>query len=252
MMTKPPKVATPAPVVVPATPAPAVVVPAPLETPAPTATTSVAPDAPGPAAAAAQPAGDAPLNSSFLSGPALETAVTEICSMGFPKEQVMRAMKASFNNADRAVEYLMNVRPIRTRPTSSWADMSRPQGMPESSAPLAAIPATPSTPSPSTGAGASFGTPAVAATPTPATNAPRNLFEAAAAAARAPAPAAAPTAASAASSAALASLRSQPIFGQLRTLVQQNPALLQPFLQQLSTSNPELLQVRPVLLFRGS
>jgi len=33
--------------------------------------------------------------------------------------------------------------------------------------------------------------------------------------------------------------------GQLRALVQQNPALLQPFLQQLGASNPELLTVRP-------
>jgi hypothetical protein len=45
----------------------------------------------------------------FLTGAALTTAVDNIVDMGFPREEVQRAMRASFNNADRAVEYLMTV-----------------------------------------------------------------------------------------------------------------------------------------------
>ena len=50
----------------------------------------------------------------LLSGHNLQGAIENIVEMGFPRDQVMRAMRASFNNADRAVEYLMAVSAFTT------------------------------------------------------------------------------------------------------------------------------------------
>ena len=44
-----------------------------------------------------------------VTGAELEAAVNNMVEMGFEKEQVQKAMRASFNNPERAVEYLMTV-----------------------------------------------------------------------------------------------------------------------------------------------
>lgn len=116
--------AVPAAAAVPATTA------APPQTPAqPTsAAAPSAPNAPAPAPAAAAPTATepetpAPANesqsggdsaTSFISGSALETSINEMVNMGFPREQVQRAMRASFNNPHRAVEYLMTVSRVQS------------------------------------------------------------------------------------------------------------------------------------------
>lgn len=46
---------------------------------------------------------------SVVTGPALQQAIIGMVEMGFEHDQVVKALRASFNNPDRAVEYLMNV-----------------------------------------------------------------------------------------------------------------------------------------------
>jgi UV excision repair protein RAD23 len=58
----------------------------------------------------------------FLTGPALSSALDNIVDMGFPREEVQRAMRASFNNPERAVEYLMTGIPAHIQ-----AELAPPQ-----------------------------------------------------------------------------------------------------------------------------
>ncbi|KAJ2359496.1 UV excision repair protein rad23 [Coemansia sp. RSA 2618] len=63
-----------------------------------------------PAAEAAAPAGQgqaASGQSEFLAGEQYETAIGNMVEMGYSREQCVKAMRASFNNPDRAVEYLI-------------------------------------------------------------------------------------------------------------------------------------------------
>jgi UV excision repair protein RAD23 len=108
-----------------------------------------------------------------------------MCNMGFTRAQVQAALRASFNNPDRAVEYLLSGSiPQVEAEEESETESQAPQG------------------------GEATSVPATAGGENP-----------------------------------LAFLRSQPQFAQMRMLLQQNPALLAPLLQQLAQSNPELLRV---------
>jgi UV excision repair protein RAD23 len=44
----------------------------------------------------------------MLMGPELEQKIAEIESMGFERSKVIQALKAAYNNAERAVEYLLS------------------------------------------------------------------------------------------------------------------------------------------------
>ncbi|KAG8595428.1 hypothetical protein GDO81_001517 [Engystomops pustulosus] len=92
--------------------------------------------------------------SALVTGQSYENMVTEIMSMGYDREQVIAALRASFNNPDRAVEYLLMGIPS-DREGQAAADP--PQAV--SSAPTQPLPAvagagagaTSTTPTPSTG-----------------------------------------------------------------------------------------------------
>lgn len=142
--------------------------------------------------------------------------------MGFPRADIDRAMRAAFFNPDRAVEYLLN-------------------GIPESALredrPAAASP----TPADPTGA-------PTGGEETATGEEPLNLFEAAATAGQGGRGAARGAAAQGGqqateAAASLDFLRNNPQFQQLRQVVQQQPQMLEPILQQVAAGNPQLAQI---------
>ncbi|XDV22972.1 hypothetical protein PO909_027711 [Leuciscus waleckii] len=149
----------------------------------------------------------------LVTGQAYENLVTEIMSMGYEREQVIAALRASFNNPDRAVEYLLMGIPTESE--------QPPQEVVQPTAVSNPTPPAPQRPQPP---------PAVAAA-TAATAA------AAATAGAGAEPGSVPVTAN-----PLEFLRNQPQFQQMRQIIQQNPTLLPALLQQLGRDNPQLLQ----------
>lgn len=134
--------------------------------------------------------------SALVTGSEYETMVGEICLMGFDREQVVRALRASFNNPDRAIEYLLSGIPAGT-----GLGGEAPGAGEQDAAPVERAPPPP---------------PARQANEPPAASDGEDP---------------------------LGFLRTQPQFAQMRTLVQQNPSLLPAVLQQLGSTNPQLLQL---------
>lgn len=105
--------ATPATPATPAAATPVSSIPAPATPATPATSTTATPAtpatpaaAPAPAQAAASPEYQSAA-SNLVVGENLEGIVTNLMGMGFPRDQVMAALRASYNNPDRAAEYLL-------------------------------------------------------------------------------------------------------------------------------------------------
>ncbi|ORX70624.1 UV excision repair protein Rad23 [Linderina pennispora] len=240
-----PKAAEPAPQSGTSTPAPAAQQQQPPAAPIAqrTATPSGVPQTPSPAsrtapvaAAPETPAGDSAqqhpvgMGGSFLSGEQYETAIANMVEMGYPREQCVTAMRASFNNPDRAVEYLLMGIPEAALQMADAQDARRAEAAAAGAAPSGDA-------APASEESAQEAQPAAAPTSNSARAA--NLFEQAAATRTAQGQ----FQHGAGGASELAALRNTPQFRQLQQIVAENPQMLQPVLQELAQQQPQLVQL---------
>lgn len=187
---------------------------------------------------AAEPASSFNDPSALLVGQQGNSVISQMEAMGFERSQIERAMRAAFFNPDRAIEYLLN-----GIPESVQAEQRQGGGARGAAAATSSPPATTAAPAPTS-------PPAAAEA---GADEPVNLFEAAAQAgqgqggarggAAARSGAGAPAGGAPAAAVNMDFLRNSPHFQHLRQLVQQQPAMLEPILQQVAEGNPQLAQM---------
>jgi UV excision repair protein RAD23 len=175
-------------------------------------------------------------------GAELEKAIEELQAMGFPRDQCVAALRAAFNNPDRAVEYLLNGIPEGMMASAPAANAAAAAAPPPAAAPGADAAAANAV---RTAEGATASAPGVGAGGAPPAaadgSAPLNLFPQGI-----PANLAAAGAGGAEEEAqegevnTLAFLRDNPQFQAIRAMVQGNPSILQPMLGELQRQNPQL------------
>ncbi|XP_024975042.1 ubiquitin receptor RAD23d-like isoform X2 [Cynara cardunculus var. scolymus] len=160
--------------------------------------------------------------SNLVAGSNLETTIQQILDMGggsWDRETVIRALRAAFNNPERAVEYLYSgipeqaeVPPVAQAPVGGQATNSPAPALAPAPAPAPAA-------QPASLAGG------------PNAN-PLDLF-----------PQGLPNVGSNASAGTLDFLRNSQQFQAFRAMVQANPQILQPMLQELGKQNPNLMRL---------
>ena len=212
MMHQKPKAPKPAPP--PPAPKPAAAVPAPAPATTPEAPAAATPETPA-ATPSTEPApAGTPTDSSLVTGAALQETINNMMSMGFERDACVKALRAAFNNPDRAVEYLLTGIPENLMPPAA----------PAAAAPAAAAPAA----APAAAAAAPGG-------PGPNTQ-PLNLFP----------EGGVPGGGGGGGgegSGIRDFLRENPQFQAIRAMVQGNPQILQPMLAELQRQNPQLYQL---------
>ncbi|XP_064605679.1 UV excision repair protein RAD23 homolog B-like [Liolophura sinensis] len=165
--------------------------------------------------------------STLVTGTAYENMIMEIMSMGFERDQVVRALRASFNNPDRAVEYLLSGFPEE--------ETAPPAQVPQQPAPAAGQQQQQQPPPPQ---------PAPVSQPTPPTSTPPAAATGTAGSGTGTGTGTATTGtAGSTGEDSLAFLRNTPQFQQMRELVQTDPSVLPAILQQIGQTRPELLQL---------
>merc|ERR550537_561271 len=132
----------------------------------------------------------------------MEASITQLCAMGFERDQVQRCLQAAFGNPDRAVEYLMSGIPEGILEPAAGAPP--PAGGAPPAAPTAGGGASPF-PAMTGGGGGGGGGTGGAAT-------------------------------------AIAELRNHPRFPELAQMVVANPSMLPQILGVLAQQNPGLMQ----------
>ncbi|VAI84986.1 ubiquitin receptor RAD23d-like [Triticum dicoccoides] len=195
----------------------------------PSAQPSAVSDTPSPAVTAS---GDADVYSqaasNLVSGGSLEQTVQQILDMGggtWERDMVVRALRAAYNNPERAIDYLYSGIPESVEAPPVARAPAPAQQAPNLQAPQAqAAPLPPVQPSGGVSAG-------------PNAN-PLNLFPQGI-----PSGGANAGAGVGAGAGALDALRQLPQFQALLALVQANPQILQPMLQELGKQNPQILRL---------
>ncbi|KAM7276736.1 hypothetical protein ACFE04_018602 [Oxalis oulophora] len=234
-----------------ATPPPSVTpqAPLPISTPVlavPSPSPEAAPVSTAPAGSLTDVYGQAASN--LVAGSNLDSTIQEILDMGggtWDRDTVVRALRAAFNNPERAVDYLYSVSEVPQTVFSVFTSFVQgiPKqaiitGIPEQAEVPAVVPVSGTEQAASPLAQPPLSAPlAQAQAPTSGPNAnPLDLF-----------PQGLPNLGAGAADAAPAGnldfLRNSQQFQALRSLVQANPQILQPMLQELGKQNPQLVRM---------